>query len=166
MPQFARRARWLAELFTPSVAPTTSYPDRYSKDVSLTQPYDGGGWGLTDPGQFTTGVTSATSAAANTELILTAADEIFRVLAVSCILTAGVSPTVALSIRSPTAVNVGCALPVAITAGFQQPLLLLNLSVLPPETSLRGVHSGGDAATIVDWFVYGLRLPLGASPVI
>jgi len=47
--QFSRRARWLNQLFTSSVAPQVSDPSQVSDDVSLVQPYDGGGIAIAIP---------------------------------------------------------------------------------------------------------------------
>jgi len=49
MTQFSRRARWLDSLFPQSVAPANPDPSVLSDDVSLTQSYDGGGWGIVEP---------------------------------------------------------------------------------------------------------------------
>lgn len=46
MSQFSRRARWLTQLFTQSVAPAKQDPSQLSDDVSLVQPYDGSGWAI------------------------------------------------------------------------------------------------------------------------
>jgi len=165
MSRFTRSAPWLRNFFTASQTGFNN-PGILSDEVSLVQVYDAGGFGLQDPGEFGTQITSATIAAGNTELILTTADEIFRLIAVSALLAAGVSPTVSLSLRSPTAVDVGTSVPTALNANHHQALIPINCYVLPPSTSLRGVHAAGDAATIVDWRVYGIRMPLGASPQI
>jgi len=47
--QFSRRARWLQDLFTPSVAPHGADPSVVSDDVSLVTQYDGGGIGFSKP---------------------------------------------------------------------------------------------------------------------
>lgn len=49
MSQFSRRARWLQQIFTPSVVPTVTDPTIVSDDVSLVQQYDGGALGIAEP---------------------------------------------------------------------------------------------------------------------
>jgi len=164
--KFARSAKWLTHLFTPSVTPPSRYPDRYSEDVSLTQPYDGGGWGIAPPEAWIANHLTAI-AAAGTETILTVLeDEIFRLIGASVALEAGVAPNVMMLVQAPDA---------AITVGISE-IVVPNITqtrafvtfppVLGPTHLLQVNWDAGDAATRVRIRVYGCRLPLGVSPTI
>jgi len=165
--QFVRRARWLQTLFTPSVTPTSKYPGRVSDDVSLVQLYDAAGWGIPDPEQLITSVTSTPAGATRTSTLLTIApDEIFRILAASVTLSAGTAPTNSVFQLSATGTATVCVisphlLPTGNLIGQE-----IQLPVLPPGSTLAGTYSGGNASTVLIYRVAGLRLPLGTVPVL
>lgn len=167
MSRFARRARWLQELFTPSVRPTTSYPDSYSDDISLTQPYDGGGWGMQDPEETIFQVTSVVAAVATTLLFATPLDSIARLIAVSVNANLGVVPTFShLQIRSPgVGFTCACAPSPVLVAG-ELVAYVPTLKILMPGYELLGRYIGGDAATQLIYRIAVTTLPLGTSPVL
>ena len=167
MSQFVRRARWLQELFTPSVTPTSRFPGRVSEDVSLVALYDASGWGIPDPEQLITTVTSTPAGATQTTTLLTIGTaEIFRLLGVSVTLSAGNAPTNSVfQLRS-----IGTAT-VCVVSGHLTPtgsLLgqVISTPVLPPGSILQGTFSGGNASTVLIYRLAGLRLPVGTVPVL
>lgn len=164
--KFARRARWLPFLFTPSVAPTTKYPDQYEDLVSLVQNYDGGGWGIPDPREMALSVVSGAAAATRDTVVLIAGpEEIIRLLAMSGNVGAGAVPTAAnVAMFQPDAnLTVGINGVVALSATAQ--IGLVNLPpVIPPTWQLVAHYAGGDGLTIVNWRICFLRLPLGSAP--
>ncbi len=166
MTRFSRRAGWLTQLFTPSVVPTTRFPDRVSEDVSLVAPYDGGGWGIPDPSEFMTRVLSATIAAGNTTLRTNLDTDIMRILAISASLAAGAPPAVTAQVLVPGA-GFSCVISdnLVINANAQV-LPGLRCPIVCPTGVLEVRHTGGDAATIVEYILYAATLPLGVSPTI
>jgi len=159
MSQFARPAGWLRQLFTQSQTAQPN-PTILSNDVSLVQPYDGSGWGLWDPGQWIANVTSATIAADNTAIMTCPVGNIRRILAVSAQVTAGVAPAVYLWVSAQAGeVGVGDVF-AAIANRFVS--LDCKIPILGPGHVLTGNHTGGDAATIVNYRCYFVQAPLGA----
>lgn len=165
MSQFSRRARWLNFLFPASVAPTVTDPALRSDDVSLVQPYDGSGWGIPPLGDWFLGpFLSPTGGAADTELVAVAADEVFRLFAVSVFTVATLVADAA-----PIASQVQGAGGVQIAPNQQSPGLAFGSNVyqfpggmiLPPGSFLRGGHFNGNGTTILSWSVYGCRAPSG-----
>jgi len=163
MSDFTRPAPWLRQLFTPSKTESAN-PGKLSNDVSLTHPYDGGGWPLTDPNSWATRVVTAAVALADTVLVTTGENEIFRILAVSAQVSAGVHPDMFVDISTATfAVGIsaqqdGASPPPAPT---NAQAFFLTTPIMGPSQSLRGKHLNGDAATVVDWRVYGVIAPIG-----
>ncbi len=89
MPGFQRRARWLNALFPASEKPAVQDPGDRSADVSLTQPYDGGGWGFPVEvlrSDILTGVTDFFI------FLETGEDEIFRLLFADVVLLVDAGP--------------------------------------------------------------------------
>jgi len=164
--KFARSAKWLTHIFTPSVTPPSRYPDRFTDDVSLVQPYDGGGWGFAPPESWILVHTSAVIAGATETILTVGAEEIFRLIAASAVLEAGVAPTVVLLVQAPDAANqVGISN--VITPNTAQNIAFSTLiPILGPTHRLQVNWDGGDAATQIRIRVYGCRLPLGVSPTI
>ena len=164
--KFSRRARWLTHIFTPSQTPTTRYPDSYGDDVSLTAPYDGGGWGIPDPREMVITVLSGAAAAQRDVIVLTAGvDEIIHLLAVGGKFTAGVNPTqFNCNLFQPDAAITIGASPIVVPVAVLETALVDFPKIMPPTFSLVCSYDGGDAATIVSWDVAFLRLPLGVSP--
>lgn len=165
MTRFSRRAGWLPQLFTPSVAPTSSFPDRYSSEVNLVQNYDGGGWGIPNPAEMFLTVNSLIGANRDTTILTVGNLEIVRLVALSAQVIAGGVPTGSNAIlREPqAALNVGVnnliALDATALVGFEG-----LPKVIPPSWELVGSYQGGDAASQVTWRCCFLRLPLGSAP--
>jgi len=159
MSGFTRAAPWLRQLFTPSKTAQPN-PDRLSDDVSLVQPYDGGGWPLPPGGEWALQVVTAAGAAADSVLVSVNANEIARILAVSFGRNAGVHPTLAVDVLVQQTFTVGLSAHVVSTTAIQT-LLPISTPIIGPGHVLRGRHFGGDAATVIDWEVYFVRAPLG-----
>lgn len=167
MSQFSRRARWLNVLFPQSKAPVVTDPFRRSDEVSLVQPYDGGGFGFPNsPAGFffhaTGGTASGTLAMVNTteeQVFLILAGHIFQTVAPN-------NPTASLNIRDVTstpnrAVNIGDQ---GLIPGLNLGNFTFGLNravVMGPEMRLTVDWFGGAAGTLVDTTVYGVLAPLG-----
>lgn len=166
MPNFSRSAKWLTNLFTPSVAPTTGFPDRYSQDISLTQGYDGGGWGIPDIESTVLDVTGVVGASVETVLLTAGLDEIVRVVSAAGLLVAGLVPTTnVLNIQAASAaalVSNHLVIAAAQFALFDIP----GFKVLLPGMTLRNIYAGGDVLTQQTVRMHFLRLPLGTIPVL
>jgi len=159
MSKFNRPSTWLRHLFTPRQT-SAANPGEVSNDVSLNQPFDGGGYPLLDPTQWASVVVSATIAVDNTELLTTGPDEIIRILAISARLNAGVAPSAFIKV-GPSTGTVPCSPTIAALTAERQ-ALISNCPILGPSATLFGRHFGGDAATIVEWGIYMCRAPLGS----
>jgi len=113
-----------------------------------------------------TRVTSATAAAANTTLRTNLADQLMRILAISANVTAGVAPVVRARIFVPGA-GFRCVITEELTlTADAQVLPGLRCPIVCPTGALECRHTGGDAATIVEYTLYAATLPLGVSPTI
>lgn len=158
MSRFTRSASWLRFLFTPSHTPQPG-PVEVSDDVSLNQPYDGGGYPLFPSGQWRAEGAAAAGASRLQTLITVEANQICRVLAVSCNLTAGVAPDCVVVVQasgndivlSETAQNVG-----ADFVGLD-----MHCPIVGPGHLVRGRHDNGDAATVIQWQIYYCLVPIG-----
>jgi len=82
MSKFARPASWLRQLFTQSRTGFAN-PSILSQDVSLTAPFDGGGFPLYDPDMWGKTATSVAEAAGTTAVYTVPANQISRILALS-----------------------------------------------------------------------------------
>lgn len=166
MPQFVRPAAWLRQLFTQSRT-EHSNPARVSPDVSLTQPYDGGGWGMEDPGMWIVAKTSAVGIDTTTVIHTVGSKNICRIMAASCILAAGGKPTyVAVAVEDPmAALGVGIT-PIADLVADVAVNLPIMIPIVGPTHQIVGRIEGGDALTQVHWRIYKCELPLGSSPTI
>lgn len=137
-----------------------------SADVSLTQPYDGGGWGIEAPTAWGTLADSAAGVAKTTELLTAGDMEGIRIFACSAIQQAGGgSPVAHAEIEIPggtASIGVSDQLTVIGTAPLQVPNF--RVIVLGPTHVLNGVHLAGDASCVIRWRLYFYRFPLGASP--
>lgn len=164
--RFARRAGWLQELFPPSVVPAApSYPDRVSTDVSLTAPYDAGGWGLANPESWITPITSVVAAAGTVVVLAVPDGQLYRWMAGSVAMIAGVAPAGQFELLVPGgAVSMGASSTETPTGPHKQYDLIPP--IVGPTISIRYSWAGGDAATQLAIRIYGTLLPLGASPTI
>jgi len=159
--RFSRRARWLPELFTPSVVPTTAYPDKVAQDVSLVQPYDGGGIVLPDPGSLFTQVDSAAAALDNTVLGATSPNEVARIYSVAAHVTAGVAPSVLIQLANVEDPNKYSVVSLTRLAIAEAQGLECFCRMVPPNCTINGRHYGGDGATIVQWNSFIAFVPIG-----
>jgi len=129
--------------------------------VSLVQPYDGGGFPIPDPAQWTARAVNSAAAVDTTVILTMEATEIGRILAVSCNLNAGVAPSVSIQILDQqgfaTCISNRILIPVISERnGFQ-----IFSPIIAPGHVLQGRHFGGDAATVVEWLAYVVRVPRG-----
>lgn len=158
MSEFVRPAPWLERLFTASRTEHL-HPNSVDPVVSLVQPYDGSGWGISAPGQWVISQVSEVAQAARSQDIETVPeDQVCRILAASVGLTAGVAPQCNLQVvGTGTVVSLGGF----VTATNENPVLPVNTPIIGPGHIIRGRHSGGDAATVVTWYLYRVFAPLG-----
>lgn len=161
MSKFSRPASWLRQLFTPS---STGWrePGELANDVSLVQPYDGGGFPLLDPGQWVT-VVNSSAAAADTTVILNLGNlEYGRILAAGVNRTAGVLPSCSIQVFDQNGFGITVSDRILIAVNGEREGFQLFTPIIGPGHSIRGRHFGGDAATILEWIVYVVRAPLGS----
>jgi len=161
MSKFSRSSSWLKQLFTPS---TTGWrePGELASDVSLVQPYDGGGYPIQDPGQWMTKVTTA-AVAVDTTVILTLGDnEIGRILGASVNRNLGVKPSCSLQIFDQNGNSLVVSDRILIAVNGEREGFQIFSPIIGPGHSIRGRHFGGDAATVLEWLVYVVRAPLGS----
>jgi len=163
--QFSRRARWLNQLFTASRAPQSQDPNSVSDDVSLVQPYDGSGWGIMDPGQTIVNVQSPLGAVGLTQISAVGRRTIARLLGVGVFHAAGALPTDVKLYLLGQDNNFS----VAIGRLYDKPMLTTPMRnpmqfqspMMPPGTILQGHHTGGDAATLVQYTALIMQAPVG-----
>jgi len=146
--RFARRARWLTELFTPSVSPPTHFPDSYSRDVSLVQPYDGGGVPIPSTVSLIRQATTAAAAAGSITLLTTSREEVARLYSLGGLVSAGANATVIFQLEE---VDTGNAAPLAprisLTGDFEG--ITTPGVMIPPNHNLVASWAGGDVLTIL-----------------
>jgi len=160
--RFSRRATWLTNFFTASQAPASpSFPDSYSRDVSLTQPYDGGGWGLQEPNGWGTSVNPAVAASGTQTVVSTNATEIFRILALAAENLAGVNPNAWWNITLPNAMSFPITFLESIGSGKVAYWGGTHPPIMGPSMNLEGFWSGGDGATNIRFWVLGVKVPIG-----
>ena len=171
MSQFSRRARWLKQLFTPSVSPATQDPTQRSDDVSLVQQYDGGGLAIADTifpvihdasgapleirepeisirdFQSKVGITTVS------DLFNLGDDLVARIWAANFTLTAGIGAEINyLTVTAPTGSGVGNHLWVfsnpfnnVTSPGDQR--RFIHDPILPPGMQMNFFSTGGDASS-------------------
>lgn len=160
MSRFSRPASYLRQLFTPSSAGFQD-PGVLSSDVSLIQPYDGGGWPMESSRSWVRTVTTAAIAAGAITLLVNDRETIARILAISFAVTAGVIPEVhADIIDDVSSVSISDHMVIA-AVGAADEGLRLNCPILGPGHTLRGRWFGGDAATVVNFRAYLVQAPIG-----
>jgi len=186
--QFSRRARWLQDIFTPSVAPHQQDPSVVSDDVSLVQQYDGGGIGVVEPSfpaqrdgeAVGAGVPlliespevsirsylTAKGININSDMYSLPTGLYARFLLLSTNLNDGTSPsTQNFSINQPTGTPGG---------GFQANMthietVIGNLvtarglmcNILPPGMMIKAHHTGGNASTQIRVGIVWIVAPVG-----
>jgi len=164
MSQFSRRARWLNQLFPASNAPTIRDPGSRSDDVSLTQPYDGSGWGLIQPTDFINRQISGIAASGSVILRTVGDNSIVRLLSASYEHTAGVLPTqLCLEVHDPINIRSVVISTVATTFAFtavENPIEILCPIILP-GLRIDGTWQGGDASTRGIFGLVAVEVPIG-----
>jgi len=182
--QFSRRAKWLNELFPPSVAPVVSDPTRRSDDVSLVQQYDGGALGISpatfpdDPSvlgialeinepemgirEFLTVIGISTI----TDLLVLPDGLYARIFGATHFLVAGAAPSdVFFDVRPPTGTGVGNHIAlfshvmVGTTGRISTPLAQ---DIIPPGHQLNWQQINGSAATQYRLTLNWVVAPIGA----
>lgn len=167
MSRFTRSAGWLRHLFTPSQTESPN-PGRLSDDVSLVALYDGGGFSIPSAESWGVTVDSAVGASQTTALVTASADppEIVRVYSAGLRQSAGAgAPEVLLQVQvAGTSITPPVSSVLTVTGQAQVPPDFIQNLILPPGSILQGFHFNGDAATVIRYAMYVLRLPLGAVP--
>lgn len=188
MSQFSRRARWLNQIFVPSVAPTTADPSVVSDDVSLVQTYDGGAIGIANP-SFPL-IRDGAAAGAGVPLLIESPEvairaylspvginingDMFslptglyaRILAFNTNLNAGLSPTAQWeTVNVPTGtpgggfqVNITKRKVVTVSIAESRGLMF---NLLPPGMMLKSHHTNGDASTQLRHQMLWIVAPVG-----
>lgn len=161
MSQFSRRARWLNVLFPASVAPQSKDPAVFSNDVSLVQPYDGGGYGLANQ-DWLDFLGTVTPGVFGTEIVIsTGPDELYRFLAAAVTLVAGAAPICRMIIE-PT--STGGEQPVTDDVqpiGTTREVFDVLTPMIPPNTNLEIDWNSGDVNSDLFVQIMGVRVPLG-----
>jgi len=164
MSQFTRPSDWLRQLFTPSRFGWNP-PSSVSPDVSLVQPYDGGGYPTSPIGQYIIEPTNTPAAAGNMNAVqIVGPEQICRVLSVSCRATAGVLPRVFFFVRdsaltlSAVSISETITMPALNeTQGFR-----LDCPIIPPGHNLGMNWVGGDVLTALTAICLVSVAPLGS----
>ena len=161
MSQFSRRARWLTQLFPSSIAPRSRDPGVLSDDVSLVQQYFDGYSQGNELDWYRFIITPA-SASGTDNIFSVAEDNIFRLLGASATRIAGANALMRLSIFGFSPGSVGSVIiSEEQTIDAFGSILALNTPILPPNTTVEVVRTGGDAASIFSVNVFGIEVPLG-----
>jgi len=148
MSQFSRSSDWLRTFFTPS---RTGWqpPGRVSDEVSLVQPYDGGGYPTFPPGAWIATTTPAVGATQTANMVVLDDQTVGRIMCLGFSFIAGVRPSLIGRILGPVA-NLAC--PITETKVSAEPVgqveaLQHFCPILPPGHTLEIRWYGGDAAT-------------------
>jgi len=165
--QFSRRARWLNSLFTSSKAPQISDPGTVSDDVSLVQPYDGSGYGISNPRTWVTqSLTDPAGITGQLDILTVPEDSVYRLFAASGFKVVGVNPFSFLNVIDLISTpNVACQIsPIMqdiVAPDGQFSFDIRNPIVLGPGHTLRIDYIGGSASTVMSYSVFGVLAPIG-----
>jgi len=159
--KFTRPAPWLRQFFTPSQTEFKE-PSTLSNDVSIIQPYDGGGFPLFSKGEWNVNVTTAAGAAQSVTLLTVGEDNIARILAIGCGRGAGATFEARAQVTTQAGNPIGCTNIVTIPVSGEQRGLEVYTPVLGPGHVLVGRHEQGDSLSVSDWNLYYVEVPLGA----
>ncbi len=161
MSRFARPSDWLRQLFIPS---RTGWqpPSVVAEEVSLVQPYDGGGFAIWPVGQWILEETQAAAAAGNASVLLNTNEEFTRILALAVHISAGVLAEVFWAIQGPTATNVVMTERRTLAVVGQAEAFTQTTPILPPGHDLRIAWNTGDAATVVVARAIICTVPIGS----
>lgn len=161
MSTFSRPADWLRQLFIPSRFGWTP-PSAIASEVSLVQPYDGGGFPLWPTGQWILNETAAAASSGVVTFLTIPEDQIARILAVSVTITAGVLPSCALQIGNPSVADLNAS-PTIVPSILNEGFALEPFSpIIPPDHRFRVRWYGGDGLTVVNARALICRVPLGS----
>ena len=170
MTQFSRRARWLNSIFPASVVPQVQDPAVVSDDVSLVQPYDGGGIALSRGSAFHRFDTTSGASGETGVIFTTGEEEVARIYAaqVFSIALGAAIPNCELVI-SPVLGNVACAITEVAVAPAVSDLAHEFLMkgagglMVPPEHEIQYSYEGGTAvSTLLSFTVYAVIAPIGS----
>jgi len=171
--QFSRRATWLNILFPASVAPQTRDPGQRSDDVSLVQPYDGGGFGFahSDHLVVTTGALTAAAVAEGATILTIGPEEIYRIMgAMVTNLDVTTLQMNFLSVidRGGTGDQMFLADPIQFNAGGfnpgeSRPFNIYNARVLGPDMTVRYDNQVGEVGKQTSYAVFGYLAPVGTA---
>ena len=166
MSQFSRRARWLNVLFPSSVAPRAQDPGRFSDDVSLIQPYDGGGFGLSaaDDGDWWHFALSAVGAADDFVIFTVPDGFIFRWMAGDASTVAGNNPNGNFAVQAITPPFSGAiAASVNVIISGTVVSRQIEIPIVGPFSEIRFEYANGNAATQILARIYGALAPVGSN---
>jgi len=161
MNTFTRPADWLRQIFTPSRFGWNP-PSAVSQEVSLVQPYDGGGYATFPVGQWVLTGVAVAGATGEITLIDLPQEEIGRIMAVSVVWQAGVAPVCSTQIRLPGANPVGSSLDGTPTVLNELFGINQRCPILPPGHRLLIRYHSGDGATVITARALVCRAPLGS----
>lgn len=136
-------------------------PIEVSDDVSLVQPYDGSGWVMANPAEWFAQQTGAAAAAGSTNLFINDLENVVRILAVSCSLTAGNAISALMMVTVPGALGDVAIGSVAAITSTEHILVPTQSPILGPGHTLVGRHFGGNAGSIPQWRIYLVQAPIG-----
>lgn len=160
MTNFARPAGWLRELFTASRT-EFSNPNVLSSDVSLVQPYDGGGYAVEHTMWYHTASSVAGISATTNIGPPIPANSIGRILACGILRTVTNNPSIAnLLVLPPGGAEVAISRSHNAVTGNVSGLDGI-CPIVGPGYQIRGYHGGGSASTEVDWRILLCVVPLG-----
>jgi len=161
---FSRRARWLNALFPASVAPQVSDPGSVSDDVSLVQPYDGGGIGIPNPDSMSINFVT-TPGAAGSQVVIPQLpdDEYVRIIVAGFALLVGGVPLMNLLATSQGGAGPTIAYSREMQGnGIGRTDVFLDVPpILPPGHGLLFNWAAGTGTTSVNIMFLFIRVPVG-----
>ena len=163
MSQFSKRAPWLNLLFPQSVAPQVRDPSVVSDDVSLIQPYDGGGYALGSEIPWHRFLISGPGPAAGVgNIFFVPEGELFRFLAADITLVGGVAGSAAIAVGqvSPATPGETKVTDQIIPVGDARSMTV-KTPIVAPLSNITVQWTNGDAATSYLVRIYGISVPLG-----
>lgn len=169
MSQFSRRARWLNIFFPQSVAPAEQDPGVRSDDVSLVQPYDGGGFPLSEDTAWMRFLNPAAAAAGVVAIFTTPPDQLFRFMGADVQLIGGNGPVAGCGLQIQPPVGGGGIMQVTerkffagATANDPVNFEAITVPIIGPNTIVFMQWAGGNVATDLIVHVYGNFAPFGS----
>lgn len=148
------------------MAPQVRDPGEISDDVSLVQPYDGGGYGFAaDSTPMVRNQLSTVGVTGFVELVTTGPDQIFRILAVSAIPFVGDATRLRLNIiETPPARQAFISNQVIILAATAEIFIFDSIvPIMGPNSALRIDWENGQPTFQFNTTTYGVLAPLGTA---